>query len=329
MLTQKGLDEIFDIIEDNFADTNDNDLPDSIYHFLSHFKQIKACIEPVIRFLQGKDPSLALRIASRKFLPEGAKFDGLNDMQEAVGDTLQWAFGDLGTQDKAKYLATLFLDDVIDVIHDGVDAHFEISRYGERLAASNPSFDDLYTTLTHQVSYTETCLQQLLDQYFNDEAPDIIGISVPFPGNMLGALQIAKYCRQCNPNLIIVLGGGYINTELRSLKDPRLFEFVDYILLDDGERPLLNLFAFLEGTSSRDHLVRTYYLQHGEIVYANNSDYKDIAHKDIGTPTYDGLPIDNYLSLCEMLNPMHRLWSDGRWNKLTIAHGCYWSKCSF
>jgi hypothetical protein len=30
-----------------------------------------------------------------------------------------------------------------------------------------------------------------------------------------------------------------------------------------------------------------------------------------------------------MLNPMHRLWSDGRWNKLTIAHGCYWKQCTF
>ncbi len=329
MLTQKGLDDIIDIVEDNVAELDDEDLPDSIYHFFTHFEQIKACIEPVIRFLQGKDPSLALRISSRQFLPEGAKFDGLNDMQQVVADTLQWAFGDLGTQDKAKYLATLFLDDLIDVIHDGVDPHFEISRYGERLAASNPSFDDLYNTLAQETSYTETCLQHLLDHYFRDEAPDIIGITVPFPGNMLGALQIAKYCRQLNPKLKILLGGGYVNTELRSLKDPRLFEFVDYILLDDGERPLLNLFAYLEGKSSQDELVRTFYWHNGDIIYANNTDYNDIAHKDIGTPTYDGLPIDNYLSLCEMLNPMHRLWSDGRWNKLTIAHGCYWSKCSF
>lgn len=329
MLTQHGLDEIIDIIEDNFATYDDEDLPDSIYHFLAHFDQIRACTEPVIRFLQGQDPSLALRIASRQFLPEGAKFEGLNDMQAAVGDTLQWAFGDLGTQDKAKYLATLFLDDLIDVIHDGVDPHFEISRYGERLAASNPSFDDLYNTLAQEISYTEKCLQRLLDQYFIDEAPDIIGITVPFPGNMLGALQIAKYCRQLNPKLKILLGGGYINTELRSLKDARLFEFVDYILLDDGERPLLNLFAYFKDSSLHNHLVRTYYLDKGKIIYANNRDYHDVAHKDIGTPTYDGLPINHYLSLCEMLNPMHRLWSDGRWNKLTIAHGCYWSKCSF
>jgi hypothetical protein len=26
---------------------------------------------------------------------------------------------------------------------------------------------------------------------------------------------------------------------------------------------------------------------------------------------------------------MHSLWSDGRWNKLTMAHGCYWGKCTF
>lgn len=55
----------------------------------------------------------------------------------------------------------------------------------------------------------------------------------------------------------------------------------------------------------------------------------DIAQKDVGTPDYTGLPIGKYLSLCEMLNPMHCIWSDGRWNKITIAHGCYWAKCSF
>jgi hypothetical protein len=55
----------------------------------------------------------------------------------------------------------------------------------------------------------------------------------------------------------------------------------------------------------------------------------DIPFEAVGTPTWDGLPIHRYLSLLDMLNPMHRLWSDGRWNKLTVAHGCYWKKCSF
>ena len=35
------------------------------------------------------------------------------------------------------------------------------------------------------------------------------------------------------------------------------------------------------------------------------------------------------LQLLDSLSPTHRMWSDGRWNKFTIAHGCYWKKCSF
>jgi hypothetical protein len=55
----------------------------------------------------------------------------------------------------------------------------------------------------------------------------------------------------------------------------------------------------------------------------------DVPFEEVGTATWDGLPLNSYLSLLDMLNPMHRLWSDGRWNKLTVAHGCYWKKCSF
>ncbi len=329
LLSQQGLQAILERIEDNFADTEDADLPDSIYHFFTHYELYHTRVEPTIRFLQGKDPSLAIRIASRNFLPEGPKFSSLSDMEETVGDVLNWAFGDLGTQDKAKYLATLFIDDLVDIIHDGVDPYFEISRYGEKLAASNPSFDDLYAVLQNELTFSEQGIRQLLDRYLADEAPDLVAITVPFPGNMLGALQIGKYLKEIAPHIKIALGGGYVNTELRSLTDTRVFEYCDYILLDDGERPLLSLLEHLQHQRSIDELVRTFHLDNNKVVYTNNKTLADIPHKDVGTPTYDGLPLDDYLSLCEMLNAMHRIWSDGRWNKLTIAHGCYWSKCSF
>jgi radical SAM superfamily enzyme YgiQ (UPF0313 family) len=331
MLSQDGLDDIFVRIETHYEAFDDNELPDAIYHFFNHFNDYRRCIGPVIRFLQGKDPSLALRIVSRDFLPEGAKFDSLNDMEQVSENLMQWAFGDLGTQDKAKYLASLFIDDLVDVIHQGVDPYFEISRYGERLAASNPSFDDLYNTVRGEFTYTEQHIRYLLNEYLAEEMPDVIGITIPFPGNMLGALQIAKYCREVAPTIRIIFGGGFVNTELRSLNDPRVFEFADFITLDDGERPLLQLLAYFNEDSQANYnqLVRTFTLEDDRVVYKNNPQAKDIAHKDIGTPCYAGLPLDKYLSLCEMLNPMHRIWSDGRWNKLTIAHGCYWSKCSF
>jgi len=129
------------------------------------------------------------------------------------------------------------------------------------------------------------------------------------------------------PGVTIVLGGGWVNTELRSLREPRVFDYFDYLTLDDGERPLLNLLTRLTGGEAP--LVRTYLRRKGKVVYENDTTQSDFLQKDTGIPTYDGLPMDRYVSLLEMLNPMHRFWSDGRWNKLTLAHGCYWKKCSF
>jgi len=329
LLTPEGLSQILDVVEDHYADFEDDELPETIYQFMAEFEQYQQCVLPTLGFLQGKNPSLALRIVSRRFLPEGPSFDSLDGLDEATGDVLQWAFGELGTQDKAKHLATLFIDDLVQVIHQGVDVNFEISRYGESLAASNPSFDELYALLHTETGLVEATLQQLVQENLAREQPDVLGITVPFPGNMLGALQIAKACRIHSPNTRIVLGGGYINTELRQLKDPRIFEYVDFISLDDGEQPLLQLFAYLQGDAKRDALHRTYYLEQGELCYQTDSQLPDIPHAKVGTPVYEGLPLDSYLSLCEMLNPMHRIWSDGRWNKLTMAHGCYWTQCSF
>ena len=334
MMTAPALDIIRQHVEDNFESFEDDELPDAVFCFLAEFDRYRLCVEPVIRFLQGKDSSLALRIVSRRFLPEGPAFDAIAQMEAVSGDILKTAFGQLGVQDKAKYLATLFINDLSAVITQGVDPYFEVSRYGERLAAANPSFDDLYNTLMGEPSFSSEILEQLVEQYLEETQPSVVALTVPFPGNMLGALRIAQTCKAINPDLPVVLGGGFVNTELRALKDSRVFEFVDFICLDDGERPFMTLLEFFDGKREIDELVRTYFLAEDDkgepyVHYNENAELHDIPQTDVGTPIYDGLPLTEYLSLCEMLNPMHRIWSDGRWNKLTIAHGCYWRKCSF
>ena len=334
MMTAQGLEIMRQHVEENFESFEDDELPDVIYTFLAEFDRYRLYVEPVIRFLQGKDSSLAMRINSRRFLPEGPAFDVIEQMEAVSGDVLKTAFGNLGVQDKAKYLATLFINDLSSVITQGVDPYFEVSRYGERLAAANPTFDDLYDTLMGEPSFSSEILEQLVEVYLEETQPSVVALTVPFPGNMLGALRIAQTCKEINPDIPVVLGGGFVNTELRALKDIRVFEFVDFICVDDGERPFMTLLDYFDGKCEVDDLVRTYFLaedQDGEpFVYFNdNKALKDIPQTEVGAPVYDGLPLTEYLSLCEMLNPMHRIWSDGRWNKLTIAHGCYWKKCSF
>ena len=294
---------------------------------LGHFEKYLNVIEPTLRFLQGKDPSLALRIVGREFLPEGPRFSALDEGDDP--DPLSWAFGSLGVQDRAKYLASLFVDDLADVIRYGIDPRFELSRYGEKLAASAPSFDPLAEALKAPPTLVDRYLNELTIELFNLHQPDVVGMTVPFPGNVYGAFRMAQKFKQLSPTLPLLLGGGYVNTELRQLNEPRVFDYFDYITLDDGERPLLRLLEVLSGQGPRENLFRTFVREEGRVVLKTNTKTHDIPHKDIGTPTYDGLPLDRYLSLFEMLNPMHRIWSDGRWNKLTLAHGCYWKKCSF
>ena len=301
----------------------------SLHAFLDQFEAYRSTIGPTIRFLQGGDSTLAYRIATRGLLPEGPRFAALdNYVDDGSGDPLGWAFGALGVQDKARHLATLYLNDLADVIRDAADERFEFVRYAESLASSQPTFEPLAQALAAPPTLVDELLCELTLQAVAEHQPQLVLLSVPFPGSVYAALRMGQAIKAAHPGVKIALGGGYVNTELRELKEPRVFDFVDYMTLDAGERPVLSLIEHLRGERGPQRLQRTFVRENGAVKYVHLAE-PDIPFEDVGTPTWDGLPIHRYLSLLDMLNPMHRLWSDGRWNKLTVAHGCYWKKCSF
>ena len=297
--------------------------------FEAGFARYRATIGPLIAFLQGRDPTLAHRIASRAFLPEGPRFASLDVYYDPDGgDPLAWAFGALGIQDKARHLATLYLNDVADVLREAGDPRFEFVRYAESLAMAQPSFDPLAQALAAPPTLVDATLARLALATVAAHRPRVVLLSVPFPGSVYAAFRIAQTIKAHDPSIVTVLGGGFVNTELRELTEPRVFDHFDFITLDDGERPLLALLEHLDGRRGRSRLVRTYLREDSVVRYINLAE-PDVPFAEVGTPTWDGLPLDGYLSILDMLNPMHRMWSDGRWNKLTVAHGCYWKKCSF
>ncbi len=278
-------------------------------------------IEHVIGFLQGKNPTLAYHISKRKFLPEASRFEQT--------DQLEWAFGTMGNNDLSKFLCTMYMEDLSDLIKEAVDEHFGFSRYAERLGRSANSFDELYASLQSDHTYIDNIYLQLLAQHVDAIHPGIVAFSVPFPGNLYTAFKSAQWIKKNRPGIKIAMGGGFPNTELRSLSDVRVFEFFDFITLDDGEAPIENMIGFVEGRKTIDALKRTFILEDGIVNYRNNASCKDYKQAELGTPDYADLFLDQYISAVEIANPMHRLWSDGRWNKLTMAHGCYWGKCTF
>ena len=278
-------------------------------------------IDQVILFLQGHNPTLARQVCSMNFLPEASRFNTIDD--------LDFAFGNMGLQDKAKHICTLYLEDISDFIVECIDDNFGFSRYAERLGRSANSFDELYEKLSDSHTFIDEITLEILKEKMESVQPKMVCFSVPFPGNLYSAFRCAKFIKQNYPETRVAMGGGFPNTELRELKDPRVFEFFDYITLDDGELPIELLHQNLSNQAELRDYKRTFLLENGEVIYLNNSAKNDYKQAEVGTPDYSDLLLQQYISVIEIANPMHSLWSDGRWNKLTMAHGCYWGKCTF
>lgn len=294
-------------------------------------------VETVIRFLRGQEPMFAQRICTREYLPEGRRFESLRE--------LDWAFGEIGVQDKAVHLATLYIEDIADFIKENIAPNFELIKYAEKLCLYLPEFDPLLEALElTAMNRVDLMMLSIFEEVFLQINPQLVGFCVPFPGNLYGALKCGMLLKQKYPSVLTVMGGGYVNTELRQLSDERLFRFIDFLTFDDGELPLERLVkAFIKSDYSiaqlkesvllneiqDDSLIRTVFCFQNSLKKIQFDAPQNIKMTDRGTPDYSGLPLSLYLDLTEFANPMLRLWSNGRWNKLTLAHGCYWAKCAF
>ena len=309
LFTRQKLEEIFEIVSTHSKLSKPNRI------LLQNADFYAKTIEPVMRFLGGKDSSLAQRFCSLEFWPQSKRLP--ND------DDLEWGFGMIGNYDRATHLCTLFLKDLCDFINQTIDSRFELIRYAESLCLRLPEFEPLQQELNKPLSLIDELMLDLFSKKMADSKPDMVGFTIPFPGNLYSALRCAQWLRQYHPNIKIALGGGYVNTELRSISDSTIFDYTDYITFDDGELPLLRL---LNG----GELIRTLYRSEtGEIVRINFDSKENVKFAEIGAPDYDGLVQNNYINMIELTNPMHALWSNGRWNKMMLAHGCYWGKCAF
>lgn len=287
--------------------------------FLEAFSDYESTVETAVKYLQGGARDQEAKIAARDMLPEGPRFQGLHE-----GGPLLEQFENLSPAEKAQHIASLYLDDLADFYKLGSDARFQFSRYGEKLAASSPSFDPMLKNLKAKPTLVDETLSEITEELLSLHKPDLLCLSAPFSGTVYGAFRMGAIAKA--HGIPVAFGGGYANTELRRLTDPRVFDYVDFITLDDGEQPLLQLIHFLK--TGEKNFLRTYTRENNQVTFTKGS-LKDIPFPETGTPSYEGLPVKKYIAMFEMLNPVTKLWSGYFWNKLTLAHGCYWHRCSF
>ena len=286
--------------------------------FLDHLDTYLATVETAVAFLQGRDEAAGWLIARRGYLPEGPRFAVLAPEGSGADEeeTLAELFGTLGITDRAKLIASLYLDDLADIIRVGADPDFGFARYAEKIAASAPTFDPILQRLAAPPTLIDRLIDTLTEETLRRHAPEIVGITLPFPGTVYAAFRIAATVRRLAASTRIVFGGGFVNTELRTLTDPRVFDFADDLCYDEGFAPWLGILGKGPITRTRTASVPTL----------------DVHFSAVNVqpcPSYAGLDLTRYFNMLEMANPMHRIWSDGKWIKLQLANGCYWHKCAF
>jgi hypothetical protein len=156
VFSKEGLTKVFQTIENKGV----KNYSTNIQRIVKLQKDYLHTIDPVIRFLQFDNPTLAYNICDGDFLPQASRFDQLDD--------LDWAFGTMGIQDKARHFATLYLEDIGDLISEALDPHFGFSRYAESLGRSATLFDDLNEALEGSESFTDQFLLEELEKLIQE-----------------------------------------------------------------------------------------------------------------------------------------------------------------
>ncbi len=294
-------------------------VPPQYQEMLFNTERYARVIDPIISFLQGRETGLAGRIVRQSWLPQGPRFADCDPEIETI------AFGDQGLNDYARWLCTLVLQDLADCWRSSISPGFGLTSYDARVAMTASSFDPLEEKLQAPADPIEDILLQRCQTAISEDS-ELIILSVPFPGNLPAALRIAQWCREHRKNAHITLGGGYPSTELRQIEDPRIFQFIDSISLDEGEDSLPALAKWIQEPDKKsEHLKRIFLCEKNTVVYHKGTREKT----ELPTPDYSDIPLNKYVDLIDTWNPVQRLWNEGRWLKLIAARGCYWKRCSF
>ncbi len=295
--------------------------PSSVRHFLTHAARIRATVADAVLYLQGRAPHLAARLATPTSLPEGPRFEVLRGLTDGQPEEVV-----------ARHRASLLLDEIADAVREGIDDRFALARYAEHLAADATGFDPLARALVRRPTLLDRWIDDLAEAALRAHRPRVVGLTVPFPGALYGAFRIARRVKALGPRIATVLGGGYVNTELRELDETRVFDTFDYVSYDDGEVPLSRIVESLASTAAgkcAPKLVRTRVRRRGRVVLEDDADAPPLRHRELPAPDFSTLATAGYVAMAESPNPMHRLWTERPWIKLTLAHGCYWHRCAF
>jgi len=144
-----------------------------------------------------------------------------------------------------------------------------------------------------------------------ENEPDVIGFSLVYPEQFYVSLLMARLLKKNDPNIKIVFGG---NTASRFFEECLSYPFIDYVVLNEGEKafPLL-----LDAIERKTHPVKVPNLAYKTDSGIKTTDPELIKDLDsIPFPDFSDFNLENYF------NPVPVIPVLG-------SRGCYWRKCAF
>jgi radical SAM superfamily enzyme YgiQ (UPF0313 family) len=334
IFSREGLARIFRDAADSPAarEPPDTETRRQLARYFSYRDLYLQWVDEIVDFLSGGNHGFAHRLAQAAEFPRGQRAE---DFLDASG-------GRVGPDD-ARALATRILEDLGDFVSFTLDPEFATVRYGERLARAVKEFDTVERALSGAY-LMHAFYRPLLRTFFASAepagridagTPDLVLVTIPFPGCLPGALVAAQEARAAfGARTRIVFGGGYVSTELRSVKEGKVFDYCDYLSFDAGYGSLASILE-VESGAPKESLYRTMYRDaEGRVRTAGfgvTGPFHQLEQHALAEvfPDYRGVDFTAYLSVVDSDNPMHRLWSDTPWLKYRLAHGCYWKRCTF
>jgi len=255
---------------------------------------------PATMHLAGFLRSRGLDVAQRDLSIKVVRDILLEHGDETTDELLEILGGPLPPE--AKRMASEEIESLAVSIRDEVDPDFGFSRYAEHLCRAVTDFGWLERRIRRR-GVVDRPLERRLKAAMDEVKPTVVGVSCPFPGTLVAAFKIARYVKRRYPGVKLVIGGGYVSTELRDMSDRRPYRYFDEFLLDEGYVPLARMLGD-----------------------------RDVSEADVPPfvrPYYGGIDWGEYFDVVETDNFVSNLWNSGRWVKLVMARGCYWHKCAF
>ena len=212
----------------------------NVRRYLSQQDGWTGWIDGIVAILLGGQRELRHEFVASPAVPRGQR------MENFLAD-----LGRLPSVDDAVILASLALADLADYIGAFFDPSFELVRYGASLATSHRGFSAVEEGMKAPVlqDFYGPVVSQLLASHGNlaQNQRLLLCVSCPFPGTLAAALfTCRRFKAALGDKVFVALGGGYVNTELRQVREAALGNYLDALSYDRGYGSYWDFFRRLE-----------------------------------------------------------------------------------